>query len=799
MRAIPILTAISVSALAAILVASHHRPQILPDVPRADGSVLLPNGWTIKAAGKAIPLAGDMPVKMQFTADGKRLLVVYSGWHNQGMSAIDPSTDAVTDVVSLSNTFGGFGVDGNTAYVSGGRSALRVVSLDGALKRVDDFGSAPKPGKGKKSRGAAYTAGVVANNGFVWVVNTNGDSVAQYSAATKELRAETKVGYRPYAMALSPDAKTLAVGNWGDSSVSLIDATSMKVTATVKVGEHPTDLIFAADGRLFVANAGSNTVSVIKDGQEVEAIRTSLDPKDLVGSTPDALALTPDGKTLFVANAGNNDVAVVNVESNVSHVQGFIPTGWYPSALAVSPDGQKLYIGTGKGNGFSANYPAKTSFQQVNDANGSKFDYIGGVLSGNVHVVPVPSAGQLAKYTHQVAANIPKPHWSMGDPIPTTLNKNIKHVVYIIRENRTYDQVFGDMPEGNGEPKLTLFGETVTPNAHQLAKEFTLFDNLYCDGEVSEDGHQWCDAAYATVFTEHAWINSYSARSEPDGDERVTASPAGYLWDNCRRHGLSYISYGESSSFHSTPDSPPTFEGASGLKDHASQAWSVGLQVPDGDRDYKRVDIFLNDLKQAEQSGNWPNFMVMSLGEDHTHGMNPNSFSPEAAVASNDLGLGKIVDAISHSKFWKDTAIFVIEDDAQNGPDHVDAHRTVGLVISPYTRRHNVDSTHYTTSSYVRTMESMLGLPPMTQFDENATPCFASFSATPNYKPYTVQDARIALNTKNPERTALGNLSKKLDWTGYDKADPNVLNAILWKALKPNVPMPAPVRSISAP
>ena len=329
---------------------------------------------------------------------------------------------------------------------------------------------------------------------------------------------------------------------------------------------------------------------------------------------------------------------------------------------------------------------------------------------------------------------------SLGNTQQTILKNvfpRIKHVLWIIRENRTYDQILGDLPYGNGDPSLAIFGKDVTPNAHALAQEFVLLDNLYCSGEVSEDGHEWCNAAYATDFTEKAWINSYSDRGEPDSDDRLTKSPAGYLWDNCRKNNVTYRSYGEYAAFSSDKNHAPVFHGDKGLEGHTSLAWSV----LDGKHDFERVEAFVSELRDAEKTGDWPAYMVMSLGEDHTMGGRANWFTPDACVASNDQALGKIVEAVSRSKFWASTAIFVMEDDAQDGPDHVDAHRTVGFVISPYTRRHAVDSTLYTTVSFVHSMELMLKLEPMTQYDSSAMPVFNAMTEQADFSPFTVVPA----------------------------------------------------------
>ena len=346
---------------------------------------------------------------------------------------------------------------------------------------------------------------------------------------------------------------------------------------------------------------------------------------------------------------------------------------------------------------------------------------------------------------------------------------------------------------GNGEPKLTLFGEKVTPNAHALTRKFVTLDNLYCDGEVSEDGHQWTNAAYATDFNQKAWTNSYSKRGEPEADERLMDSPAGYLWDNCARHGKTFRSYGEMASFVSTPESEPKVKATGSLTGHASMEWLAAKNK--GARDPEKAEIFIKELKEAEKTGQWPNFMVMALGEDHTQGLTPGAFTPFARVGSNDQALGMIVEAVSRSKFWNETAIFVIEDDAQNGPDHVDAHRTVGLVLSPWVKRGVVDSTMYTTSSMVRTMELILGLPPMTQFDAAATPMYFSFTTDAKSEPIPNVAPKVDLLSHNPAAGPGARASLKLDFSDIDRADPDELNRILWEAIRPGQPMPAPVRS----
>jgi YVTN family beta-propeller protein len=572
------------------------------------------------------------------------------------------------------------------------------------------------------------------------------------------------------------------------------------------------------DDRIFVANASSNSVSVIDTnrGVVVETIMTSLFPLAPEGSTPDALAIAPDGETLYVANADNNCVAVIDIKvPSKSQVKGFIPTGWYPTALALTPDGKSLLVGVGKGNQTQPNPPNEAYKKRVEEilvkekidlpADVKKellrFPYIGTTLSGSLSIVPIPDDTRLAAYTATVYRNCPysdglltKAPTDLKTAIPTKVGdpSPIKYVIYIIKENRTYDQVFGDMPRGNGDPSLTMFGERITPNHHKLAREFSQLDNLYCNGHVSDDGHPWSTMAYNTDYIARNWALTYSRRAgvEDDDDGDLSKAPSGYLRDACARAGLSYRSYGEYGKRVSTGDGASKMEGrVPGLVGHICPEY--GLDA----RDTDDAEVFLKEYREFERSGTMPRFIIMSLGEDHTTGTVPGTFTPEACVASNDVALGRIVEAVSKGKLWPETAIFVIEDDAQNGPDHVDAHRTVGLVISPYTKRGVLDSTQYGTVSMIRTMELILGLPPLSQYDAAANPMFASFTDKADTTPYTHEPARIDLNARNTKLAYGADRSSKMDFSAYDKIDDFELNEILWHAVKgKDAPMPPAVR-----
>jgi YVTN family beta-propeller protein len=793
----------------------------------------LPQGWTITPIGRQIRLAGDFPSRIIPTKDGSRLVVLTAGFHNQGVAVIDTRLARVVSTTNLGKAYGDMALSdvSGQLFVTAGGSVNASDFMKRLLLRKEqtfslaNFDAAVLTGVVQHSQISMrspiklpqltlrdeYMTGIaIGRDGSLFLVDINNDTVYKLARETHRVEAETRSGYGAYRAALSADGSVLAVTNWGDESVSLF-TTQLKLIARVRTGNHPNDLTFGPDGRLFVANSGSNSVSVIKGTRVVETIKTSVQPSDLIGSTPDALAVDAAGKRLYVANADNNDIAVLDIaHPGHSNLEGFMPTGWYPSALAISRDSKTLYVGIAKGLGSRANVPARGAAPRSLPEGRKPYDFVGDTLTGYVSVVNVPGRRQLQHLTQQVLQNFPKAKPSAeeaahDEEVRKSVFPHIKYVLYIIRENRTYDQVFGDLGEGNGDPALTMFGERVTPNAHRIAKKSVIFDNLFVNGEVSENGHQWSDGAYATDFTSQAWLQSYSGRPEPKAaeselgaDERLRSSPAGYLWDNCARHGLTFRTYGEFAYFHSGPEEGPRFV-AKGLEGHASLEWlkqaAAGWTDVTKGRDPDLARIFIREMRDAERSGSWPRFMVMSLGEDHTHALRPGHYTPTAMVASNDQALGEIVEAVSHSRFWPETAIFVIEDDAQDGPDHVDCRRTVGLLISPYINRGLVDSTPYTTASMIRTMELILGLPPMTQFDRAATPMFRAFALRPNYTAYSNLPARTDLLAKNPAKGPGAEASLRLDLSGYDRADPDEMNRILWTALKPGVAMPAPVHS----
>jgi YVTN family beta-propeller protein len=792
------LTAVALEPLVRSAHIIHPKTGAAIIIPGKDGdSTLLHNGWRITPAGRPVQ-TGDMLLGGAISPDGRTLAIANAGYNVHAIHLVDIVTEKEIARLPVVKTWNGiaWSPDGKTLYASGG---VNNTASDIYRFQKDEAGGWQKT-EGFKLIGAVdkkiCVAGMTtsADGGILYALNDSDNKLYAISTADGSALFNVAVGDHPINLRLSRDGKQAYVANWGGSEVAVVDISGPANSGVIKrlsTGAHPNDIALSSDGRLFISCGSADAVTVYdaSNFQVMETIRTTLTPRSPSGSTPNAVAVTRDNKRLYIANADNNDVCVVDISSRgKSRIEGFIPTGWYPTALLTSPDGGKVIIGSGKGAGTRPN-PTRDPKLPMS------FPYIGTQLNGVLSFVDAPDSTKLKEFTKQVVMNTPykdtllsQAPGSRKTAVPRRVGEAspIKYVLYVIKENRTYDQVFGDMPKGNGDPSLCLFGNEVTPNQHALADQFVLLDNLYCNGEVSQDGHPWSDAAYVTDFTQRAWVTAYSRKGEPPGGAKVTDPPAGYLWESAGRKGLTFRSYGEMSGHKS-------------LQDHTNLSFvgKGGPNQPAPGRDTDRADIFIQEFKEFEAANTIPRFMVMSLGENHTRGTAVGAYTPKAAVASNDLALGKIVDAISHSSVWKEFAIFVIEDDAQNGPDHVDSHRTTGLIISPYTRRGAVDSTMYQTASMIRTMELILGLDPLSQYDAAATPMFESFTDKADLAVFTALPAKIDLNAKNGQTAYGAAESSRMNWSEYDRVDENALNRILWHSIKGrNVPMPAPVRTV---
>jgi DNA-binding beta-propeller fold protein YncE len=791
---------------------------VLPG-PLPGGEIQLPNGRLLTPTGAQTPVLA-YPFALAAAPDGKRLVVASTGATDQALQLIDAADGRLLASAPVKKSWLGLALspDGKTAYLSGANSNavhLYAVSETG----IAEAGSIPvtTQGDGKREPFPSGLA-VSADGGTLWVARVLADDLLRIDLTTKGVTAVLPIGPRPYRPVVSPDGRLVAVSRWGGASVAFVDAATAKVVASAATEDHPCDMLFSPDGKLlYVAQANRNRVAIV-DVESARVVRQvsvalGLDgpgtaSADLLpdGSTPNALALSRDGKTLFVANADDDAVAVVDVGAGPEKARatGFVPTGWYPAALALSTDGRTLWVANAKGSGSRANAadgPQPLAQGKKNPPGATRN------LPGSVSRIALPSKGELSRLTARAYANR-KPAARGVSParrsavVPEAGGASpIRHVIYVVRENRTYDQVLGDVARANGDPSLAIFGREVTPNAHALADEFVLFDNFFADAEVSADGHNWSMAAYATDWVEKAWPATYGGRGMPygyEGDEPAATPTAGYLWDSAVRAGLSIRNYGEFVGI--SPENPAAaFDG----RVEGKVANLKGNTCPfypgfDGDiLDVSRIDLWLKEFRAFEKKGELPRLSILRLGNDHTEGTRKGAKTPRAMVADNDLALGRLVEAVSRSKFWPETAVFVVEDDAQNGSDHVDSHRTVALIASPYTRRGGaVDSTLYSTTSMLKTMEMILGLPPLSQHDAGATPMTNGFVDVPDLRPFPHRPANVPLYERNPDGAPMQAEAGTWDFSREDAAPDLALNASIWKSVRgADSEMPPPVNS----
>jgi YVTN family beta-propeller protein len=817
------------------------------------GVTLLPNGWKIAPAGQHVQV-GSFPLAMVESPDGRYLFITNNGYLKPSITVVDIKARRVTDTLVLDHAWLGLAwhPDGKRLYASGaGNSTVHElrwerrqlpppVPEEGVtpsetkappvfamrLARGDDLVlgrpmPVPAPGTNRPEPVPQSFIGGIAvspDGSRLFAVHVLGQLVSEVDLKTGHVLRSIGLPAEPYTCLVSADGTTLFVSLWGGAKVLMFDAWSLDPKGEFAVGEHPNAMALTRDGkRLFVACANTNAVWVVDVAkrQAIEQVKVSIYPDAPPGSTPNSVSLSADEKRLLVANADNNTVAVVDVsDAAASEVQGFIPTGWYPTAALVSRDNSQVFVLSGKGLTSSAN-----PRYMPRSLPGGDMTYIGAMLTGTLSVLPNPDASALRTLTttarsvtrysddHRLtpasppdASPIPK---RVGDPSP------IKHVFYVIRENRTFDQVLGDLGRGNGDPTLTLFGEEVTPNAHALAREFGVLDNFYVDAEVSYDGHAFSLGAYATDLVEKLWPTNYASRgaaylSEGRGSMRnaygnIAAPGNGYLWDAAARNKVTFRSYGEfahwglGSEADRAAGKVKAIASVPGLVGHINESYPPwDLLIPDN----RRLDVWEKEFSNEVAQGGVPALSIVRLGNDHTNGTRPGTPTPRAMVAENDLAVGRLVEIISHSPIWKDSAIFILEDDAQAGPDHVDAHRSPALVISPFSRRRSVDSTMYSTSAMLRTMELVLGLPPMSQYDASATPMYNAMQATPDLQAFARLPARISIDEKNDQMAYGADASMRMNLAEADMAPERELNEILWRSIKgAGGTVPPPVRS----
>ena len=754
--------------------------------------VLLPNGWSLSPAGKSLPM-GDLPMNLVVSPSGKFMAVTNNGHGKQTITLIDPMTETILDEVEIKKSWYGlvFNKEENRLYASGGNdNMILVYTINDLTLQKSDSIVLGKPWPNKISP----TGLAIDDEAGMLFIATKEDSALYVADLSTKQSTKVALGHEAYACLLSPDRKIVYVSLWGGDQVALVDPAKGEIVSTIGVGSNPNDMTLTKDGKfLFVAHANDNSVSVIntETRKVIEVFSSALYPDSPAGSTTNAVALSEDEDFLYIANADNNCLAVFDVEEpGQSKSMGFIPTGWYPTSVKVI--NHKIWVTNGKGFNSLPNPKGPNPYKRSPEE-----QFIGSLFKGTLSIIPEPNDPEQKVYSAAAYKNSPYnkeienlASGESGNPIPRKVGdpSPIKYVFYIIKENRTYDQMLGDMLEGNGDSSICLFPQKVTPNHHALAREFVLLDNFYVNAEVSADGHNWSTAAYATDFVEKTWPANYSKRGgdyDFEGSREIAFPRDGFIWDYCQRAGVSYRSYGEF-----------VWNGKTGLKSlegHFDTDYpSYDLKVPDK----TRFEKWMHDFDSLVAIDALPRLSTIRLPNDHTSGARVGTPTPRAMVAENDLALGKMIEHLSQSKIWKESAVFVLEDDAQNGPDHVDAHRSIAFVASPYAKRNAHIDRMYSTASMLRTMELILGLPPMSQYDAAATPMWECFTATPVLTSYEAKAATYNLKEMNIQQTAIARRSAEFNLAVMDAAPDLEFNQVIWKTVKGlDSEMPSPRRS----
>jgi YVTN family beta-propeller protein len=778
--------------------------------------VKLPNGWSLTPVGKSLSL-GDLPLNIAVSLSKKYLAITNNGESTQSLQLIDVKSEKVLHTIKIPKSWYGlkFSADEKYLYASGGHDnwilKYSVYDYDPhttwseekkimskALKLVDSIKL------GDKWPRKISPAGIDIDDekNLLYTVTKESDSLYVIDLKTKKTLYWKKLNGEGYACLLSPNKKLLYISCWGCDKVYIYNTQAKEFSGEIQVGDNPNEMCLSKRGDfLFVCNGNDNSVSVINTSQRkvVETLNTALYPNSPTGSTPNGVALSEDEKTLYIANADNNCLAVFDVSKpGNSKSKGFIPTGWYPTNVKVV--GNKIFVTNGKGFSSKANplgpNPTRKKEEVVYQGGKLVNQYIGGLFKGTMSIIDEPNEKQLGIYLQAVYHNTPYQkdkellsNGENGNPIPKKVGDKspIKYIFYIIKENRTYDQVLGDVKEGNGDPSLVLFGEKYTPNQHKLAKQFVLLDNFYCDGEVSADGHNWSMGAYATDFLEKNWPSNYGGRGGDYNAEgtRPIANNKVFIWDQCKRSNITYRTYGEFADDYKA--------NISVLENHFCPYFTSWDQKV---RDTTRFFQWERDFDSLLVKNAVPQFNTLRFINDHTEGLKKGRPTPFVHVADNDWAVGMFIEYLSKSKIWKESVVFIVEDDAQNGPDHVDAHRTTAYVAGGFVKRNFVDHTMYSTTSMLRTMELILGLPPMTQFDAAAEPMWRCFSSTADLTPFKSVAANIDITEKNVAINEWQRRSEKFDLTKEDAVPDLEFNLVLWHGLKGNdVPFPAPKRA----
>jgi YVTN family beta-propeller protein len=746
----------------------------------------LPTGVRLDPAGPSFDV-GNMPLTIAPAPGGTgRFVLLLSGWRQQGVQVIDAAQGKVLQTLPQPGAFLGlaFSPDGGTLYASGGDddAVWRYGWKDGAATFRDRLELAPKE-KGKPGR--RYPAGLALSpdGSRLYVAENLADQLAVLDAASGRVLQRLPTGHFPYGIAVAPDG-TAWVSAWGGDAVAVFapDGTGgLKTAGAVEGIRHPSALLLDPTGaRLFVASASTDRVAVI-DTRARRVAATLQDPPPSgpdEGSTPNALALSADGARLYIAEADANAVAVFDLAA--SRLAGRIPCGWYPTALALA-DGA-LAVVNGKGRGTGPNPGGPRPGQPLADDSTS---YTLGQLNGTVTLLPASAlAGDLAASTRRVLrAN----GWDRARP--ARRYPPFEHVIYILKENRTYDQVFGERKDGDGDPSLVFFPRAVALNHHALVDRFGLYDRFFVNAEVSSQGHPWSTSGYVTDYGEKTVPSAYSDRRDGEGEIEGADEPAGgWLWEIAREKGISFRNYGETMEKKEGPNGTVLWttarKGLAEVTHPTYPGWDLSAS------DQTRADLWLADLAEWEKNDRMPALQLLWLPNDHTAGARPGVPTPRAYMADNDFAVGRVISALSKSRFWKSTAVFILEDDAQAGPDHVDSHRSVLMVISPYNRLGTVHR-FVNTTDVLATIEGILGLRSFSHFDWNGRPLADVFAATPDLRPYEALPLSIPWTEVNPPAGPGAAASARLHLDRVDSGQDALFNLALWQAMRGAAPMPA--------
>jgi YVTN family beta-propeller protein len=742
------------------------------------GTGILPSGRAITPAGNQL-LVGRFPGNMIMSPDGKTIVISNNGYGGNSLVLVDTATGKIRQTVPTPDDWLLYGLamseDGTRLYAAGG------VSKYVYKYTIDGNGTAAFALKMGNGKDGFPTGLALSKDGTkLYVANYNTNNIMVLDAETGAILQIQGAGFRPFGLALSPDGSRIYASSWGTVTfddppvVNIFDAASLSFIKELKVGKNPERILAdPARSRLYVLNSDQETVSVIDTVSDTVTSTISLlsSPDAPTGVFPLGASLSPDGSTLYVAAAAKNSVEAVDLAS--LKVLGSIPAGWYPLAVEASKDGKKLFVLNGKGEGTGSNADMK---------------YIAHKMTGTLSILDAPDAAALSDHTKKVEANNLRPMQFFGAekcagqnfPIPFAPGGGspIEHVIFILKENRTFDQVFGDFEGAERDPNLCEFCDRqagkdtwYTPNHHKLAREFVIADNFYTESEVSVQGHLWATGMEVNDFSERTWLMSYRSSdgmvAPLSGVEPSTSPLNPYLFEHLYNNGVSFIDYGQVVGMLNQPEM---------IFKYWDQSYP-GLFFTLSVKDKTRAEYFIKRLKD----GFLPRFTYMLLPCDHTEGTQKGRPTPESHVADNDEALGMIVDALSKSRFWDSSLVLVTEDDPQDGYDHVDAHRTLALLISPWTKRGHITKVHYSFASMFATFERILGLKPLNTYDANASPMFDCFTNIPDMTPYDYIPRKIP-EILNTAAAVFSEESERMDFSVPDNAPG--LQKVLWHHMR---------------